>query len=57
LTVGNLYDQYGSVLTDPNGNPETPEAPDANSLIEVPGSQSDDPKKRRLFLVTHREYD
>lgn len=57
VTVGDLYDQYGNVLLDPNGNPERSEAPDANSLLEVPGAKSQDPKKRRLYLVTHHEYD
>jgi len=57
VTVGDLYDQYGNVLLDPNGNPEMSEAPDANSLLKVRGAKSDDPSKRRLFLVTHHEYD
>jgi secreted PhoX family phosphatase len=57
LTVGHLYDQYGNVLLDVNGNPQASETPDANSLLEVPGAKSNDPKKRRLFLVTHHEYD
>ena len=57
VTVGDLYDQYGNVLLDPAGNPQRSEAPDGNSLIEVPGAKSDDPSKRRLFMVTHQEYD
>jgi hypothetical protein len=57
LTVGHLYDQYGNVLLDVNDNPQASETPDANSLLEVPGAKSNDPKKRRLFLVTHHEYD
>ena len=57
VTVGDIYDQYGNVLLDPAGNPERSEAPDGNSLIEVPGAKSDDPSKRRLFMVTHQEYD
>lgn len=57
VTTGDLYDQYGNVLLDPAGNPERSEAPDGNSLIEVPGAKSSDPSKRRLFMVTHQEYD
>ncbi|MGB8223290.1 MAG: alkaline phosphatase PhoX [Polyangiales bacterium] len=57
VTVGDLYDQFGNVLLDPAGQPQRSETPDANSLIEVRGAKSDDPKKRRLFLVTHYEYD
>ncbi|NJD33052.1 MAG: DUF839 domain-containing protein [Gammaproteobacteria bacterium] len=57
VTVGDLYDQYGNVLLDPAGRPQRSESPDANSLLEVPGATSDDPSKRRLFLVTHHEYD
>jgi secreted PhoX family phosphatase len=57
ITVGDLYDQYGNVLHDPSGAPQRSETPDANSLLEVRGARSDDPKKRRLFLVTHHEYD
>ncbi len=57
VTVGDLYDQYGNVLLDPAGNPQRSEAPDGNSLIEVQGAKSDDPSKRRLFMVTHQEYD
>ena len=57
VTVGDLYDQYGNVLLDPAGEPQRSETPDANSLIKVQGARSDDPHKRRLFLVTHQEYD
>ena len=57
VTAGDLYDQYGSVLLDAAGQPQRSESPDANSLIQVPGASSDDPSKRRLFLVTHQEYD
>jgi hypothetical protein len=57
LTVGHLYDQFGNVLLDVNGNPQASETPDANSLLDIPGAKSDDPKARRLFLVTHHEYD
>ena len=39
------------------GTPQRSETPDANSLMDIPGAKSDDPKKRRLFLVTHHEYD
>ncbi|MGB7739690.1 MAG: alkaline phosphatase PhoX [Steroidobacteraceae bacterium] len=57
VTAGDLYDQYGNVLLDPALQPQRSEAPDANSLLDVPGAKSDDPSKRRLFLVTHHEYD
>ena len=56
-TVGDLYDVDGNMLYDPAGNPQRAETPDANSLMDIPGAKSDDPKKRRLFLVTHHEYD
>ena len=57
VTVGDLYDQFGNVLLDPAGAPQRSETPDANSLIDLPGARSGDPQKRRLFLVTHHEYD
>ncbi len=57
VTVGDIYDQYGNVLLDPAGEPQRSETPDANSLLEVPGAKSDDANKRRLFVVTHHEYD
>jgi len=57
VTVGDLYDQYGTLLLDPAGKPQRSESPDANSLLQVWGARSDDPTKRRLFLVTQHEYD
>jgi secreted PhoX family phosphatase len=57
VTVGDLYDSRGNVLIDLNGKPRRSETPDANSLIAVPGARSGDPERRRLFLVTHHEYD
>jgi secreted PhoX family phosphatase len=57
VTVGDLYDRSGNVLKDANDSPQRSETPDANSLIAVPGAKSGDPGKRRLFLVTHHEYD
>jgi hypothetical protein len=62
VTAGALYDVYGNVLMDQNGNPHVSESPDANSLIEIAGVARDDDrrdagKSNRLFLVTHYEYD
>jgi hypothetical protein len=57
VTVGDLYDRSGNVLKDVNGEPQRSETPDANSLIAVPGAKSGDAGKRRVFLVTHHEYD
>jgi secreted PhoX family phosphatase len=70
VTVGALYDVNGETLKDVNGKPHISESPDANSLIEV--SRWDnyrhdrddyddggygDRNHKRLFLVTHYEYD
>ncbi len=57
VTAGLLYDVAGNPLLDVNGNPHIAETPDANSLLEVPGAKSDDPQSRRLYMVTHFEYD
>jgi secreted PhoX family phosphatase len=57
VTAGVLYDAAGKLLLDANGNPHIAETPDANSLLEVPGANSADPQSRRLFMVTHFEYD
>ena len=57
VTAGMLYDVAGSPLLDVNGNPHIAETPDANSLFEVRGAWSRDPRSHRLFLVTHYEYD
>jgi len=63
VTAGMIYDVHGNPLLDVNGNPHISESPDANSLIEVPGSQGtwgegrEDHDGKRLYLVTHYEYD
>jgi len=69
VTAGMIYDVHGSPLLDVNGNPHISESPDANSLIEVPGSPwregegreghhgREDHDGKRLYLVTHYEYD
>ena len=40
VTAGMLYDVSGNSLLDANGNPHISESPDANSLIEVPGTHA-----------------
>lgn len=63
VTAGMIYDVHGNPLYDVNGNPHISESPDANSLIEVPGSQGKRGEERKdhdgkqLYLVTHYEYD
>jgi len=63
VTAGMLYDVHGNPLLDVNGNPHISESPDANSLMEVPGSHGsggegrEDHDGKRLYLVTHYEYD
>ncbi|NTW59200.1 MAG: DUF839 domain-containing protein [Nitrospirae bacterium] len=71
VTAGMVYDVLGNPLLDPNGIPYISESPDANSLIEVPGSRhhgddrgwendrghDHDKDGSSLYLVTHFEYD
>lgn len=49
VTAGMLYNRGGSPLLSPNGVPYISEAPDANTLLVLPGGG--------LYLITHFEYD
>ena len=55
--AGALYDAAGNVLRDPDGAPVVAETPDANSLLAVAGAGVTPDGSRRLYLVTHFEYD
>ena len=54
--VGGLFDVSGNPIMDELGQ-ITSDAPDGNSLIDIPGLRTADPKRQRpLALVTHYEY-
>lgn len=61
VVAGAVYDRYGVPLRDPAGYPIVAEAPDANSLIALPGAGHNSEDGRHdddaLYLVTHYEYD
>jgi secreted PhoX family phosphatase len=55
--VGGLFNHLDQPLLDINGQQLASDAPDANSLMTIPGLQAADPaKKRALALVTQYEY-
>ena len=54
--VGGLYDVNDTPITDASGQ-VTSDAPDGNSLMQVPGMRAADPRKNNpLALVTQYEY-
>jgi secreted PhoX family phosphatase len=54
--VGGLYDVSDAPIKDLANDQVTSDAPDANSLMAVPGMKSDNPDANPLALVTHYEY-
>ena len=59
VTAGMLYEKDGTPLLDHDGRARISEAPDANTLIDIPprGEKSKEVKGGGLYLVTHFEYD